>query len=57
MHLASLDSDAADLFDIDSMPEGADLHRLFDGAVGVSEIDELDDFDGFDDEEPIDFDD
>jgi hypothetical protein len=51
MHIASLDSDAAGLFDIDSLPGQADLHRLFEGAEVVSEVDD------FDDEEPVDFDD
>jgi hypothetical protein len=44
-------SDAAGLFDVDSLNDRAQLHRLFEGAVIVSEIDEFVDFGtiGFDD--------
>lgn len=40
----SLESDAAGLFDADAVTRRGDLHRLFEGAVIVSEIDEFVDF-------------
>jgi hypothetical protein len=51
----ALESDSAGLFDVDAVIDRGQLHRLFEGAVIVSEID--DDFadpgtigfDGFDD--------
>jgi|GEM_PF-3538590 len=43
-HSAALESDAAGLFDVDAMTDRAQLHRLFEGAVIVSEIDEFVDF-------------
>lgn len=54
---AAFESDAAGLFDVDALTDRGQLHRLFEGAVIVSELDRLDDFadlgtigfDGFDD--------
>ena len=40
----SLESDAAGLFDVDAVTRRGDLHRLFEGAVIVSEIDEFVDY-------------
>lgn len=40
----TLESDAAGLFDVDAVTRRGDLHRLFEGAVIVSEIDEFVDF-------------
>ena len=37
----ALESDAAGLFDLDAVTHRADLHRLFEGAVIVSEIDDF----------------
>jgi hypothetical protein len=39
----ALESDAG-MFDVDAVTHRADLHRLFEGAVIVSEIDEFVDF-------------
>lgn len=43
-HSAALESDAAGLFDVDAVTDRAQLHRLFEGAVIVSEVDEFVDF-------------
>lgn len=50
-HPQALESDTAGLFDVDALTDRAQLHRLFEGAVIVSEIDEFVDFGtiGFDD--------
>ncbi len=47
----ALESDSTGLFDVDALTDRAQLHRLFEGAVIVSEIDEFVDFGtiGFDD--------
>lgn len=47
----AFDSDGAGLFDVDSITDRSHLHRLFEGAVIVSEVDEFIDFGtiGFDD--------
>jgi hypothetical protein len=41
---AALESDAAGQFDLDTVTRRGDLHRLFEGAVIVSEIDDFVDF-------------
>jgi len=38
------DSDAAGLFDVDSVTDRAQLHRLFEGAVVVAEVDDCIDY-------------
>ncbi len=47
------DSDATGLFDVDAFTDRGDLHRLFEGAVVIAEIDDVDCIDfptiGFDD--------
>jgi hypothetical protein len=47
----AFDSDGAGLFDVDAITDRSHLHRLFEGAVIVAEIDEFVDFGtiGFDD--------
>ncbi|MFO1219294.1 MAG: hypothetical protein U1E89_13035 [Burkholderiaceae bacterium] len=40
----ALESDTAGAFDADAVTRRADLHRLFEGAVIVSEIDEFVDY-------------
>ena len=47
----AFDSDGAGLFDVDAITDRSHLHRLFEGAIIVSEIDEFVDFGtiGFDD--------
>jgi hypothetical protein len=45
------DSDATGLFDVDSVTDRGDLHRLFEGAVVIAELDDCIDYPtmGFDD--------
>jgi hypothetical protein len=45
------DSDAVGLFDVDSVTDRGDLHRLFEGAVVIAELDDCIDYPtiGFDD--------
>ena len=45
------DSDATGLFDVDLVTDRGDLHRLFEGAVVIAELDDCIDYPtiGFDD--------
>ena len=38
------DSDATGLFDVDSVTDRGDLHRLFEGAVVIAELDDCIDY-------------
>jgi hypothetical protein len=47
----TMDSDGTGLFDVDSVTDRGDLHRLFEGAVVIAELDDCIDYPtiGFDD--------
>lgn len=49
--MLATDSDAVGLFDVDSVTDRGDLHRLFEGAVVIAELDDCIDYPtiGFDD--------
>jgi hypothetical protein len=49
--MLATDSDGAGLFDVDSVTDRGDLHRLFEGAVVIAELDDCIDYPtiGFDD--------